>query len=93
MIGDAEKRKKYDELGADWERGTSQDEIFRQYSGPRGGGAEAAGGFSDFFERFFAGGGFSMSGGRGRAVPISRISISAPVAAEPPCAPLTSRRK
>jgi len=66
VIGDPEKRKKYDQLGADWERGTSQDDIFRQYSGPRGGGAEAAGGFSDFFERFFAGGGFSMSGGRGR---------------------------
>jgi DnaJ-class molecular chaperone len=64
VLGDAEKRKKYDQLGADWERGTPQEDIFRQYSGPRGG--EAGGGFSDFFERFFGGGGFSMGGGRGR---------------------------
>ena len=27
VIGDPEKRKKYDELGADWERGTSQEEL------------------------------------------------------------------
>src|SRR6202795_4395241 len=54
VLGDAEKRKKYDQLGADWERGTSQDDIFRQYSGPRGG--NAGGGFSDFFDRFFGGG-------------------------------------
>lgn len=63
VLGDDEKRKKYDQLGADWERGASQEDIFRQYSGPRGGTAGA--GFSDFFERFF-GGGFSMGGGRAR---------------------------
>jgi DnaJ-class molecular chaperone len=66
VIGDVEKRKKYDELGADWERGTPQDEVYRRYSGPGGpfaGGAPGdagsaggtGGGFSDFFERFFAG--------------------------------------
>ncbi|HUY18299.1 MAG TPA: J domain-containing protein [Candidatus Binataceae bacterium] len=64
VLSDEEKRKKYDQLGADWERGTSQEDIFRQYSGPRPGSAGA--GFSDFFERFFGGGGFSMGGGRGR---------------------------
>ncbi len=67
VLGDAEKRKKYDQLGADWERGASQEDIFRQYSGPRGAagaGFRAGGGFSDFFERFFGGGGFSMGGGR-----------------------------
>jgi curved DNA-binding protein len=70
VIGDAEKRKKYDELGADWERGTSQEEVYRRYAGaggPFGGGAEAGsaggGGFSDFFERFFGGRG----GGRARS--------------------------
>ena len=70
VIGDAEKRKKYDELGADWERGTPQDEVYRRYSGPagrsrarRGDAGGTGGGFSDFFERFFAGRG----GGRGRA--------------------------
>jgi DnaJ-class molecular chaperone len=54
VLSDPEKRKKYDELGADWERGTSQDEVFRRYAqsaGPESSGA--AGGFSDFFERFF----------------------------------------
>jgi molecular chaperone DnaJ len=66
VIGDLEKRKKYDELGADWERGTSQEEVYRRYGGAAGGpfaagrgGAGSAGGtgggFSDFFERFFAG--------------------------------------
>ena len=60
VIGDAEKRKKYDELGADWERGTSQEEVYRRYAGaggPFAGGdaGGAGGGFSDFFERFFAG--------------------------------------
>jgi len=64
VLGDAEKRKKYDQLGADWERGTPQEDIFRQYSGPHSG--NAGGGFSDFFDRFFGGGGFSMGGGRGR---------------------------
>ena len=60
VLSDAGKRKKYDELGADWERGATQDEVFRRYAqagGPEFGGS--AGGFSDFFERFFGG----LSGG------------------------------
>ncbi len=32
VIGDAEKRKKYDELGADWEHGVSQEEMMRRYA-------------------------------------------------------------
>src|ERR1700724_2870886 len=71
VIGDAEKRKKYDELGADWERGTSQEEVNRRYAdaggpfagGDAGGAGATGGGFSDFFERFFAGRG----GGRARS--------------------------
>ncbi len=68
VLSDAEKRKKYDELGADWERGASEDEVFRRYSqgrGPEFGGA--TGGFSDFFERFFGnlGGGFAAGAARG----------------------------
>lgn len=64
VLSDAEKRKKYDELGAEWERGAPEDEVLRRYAragaasqgGPyAGGGADAAGGFSDFFERFFGG--------------------------------------
>jgi DnaJ-class molecular chaperone len=69
VLGDAEKRKKFDELGADWERGTSEEEVYRRYAGAGGpfagggaAGAREAGGFSDFFERFFAGRG----GGRAR---------------------------
>ncbi|WP_018948420.1 DnaJ C-terminal domain-containing protein [Thioalkalivibrio sp. ALMg11] len=66
-LGDAEKRKAYDQLGADWRQG--QD--FRpppgwdgrtQYGGARGG--PDAGGFSDFFDSVFGGGG--MGGGRRR---------------------------
>jgi curved DNA-binding protein len=66
VLGDADKRKKYDELGADWKQGGPQP-------GPGGGayrthtwqsgqpGAEnfefGGTGFSDFFEQFFGGGG------------------------------------
>jgi DnaJ-class molecular chaperone len=76
VLSDPAKRKKYDELGADWERGTTEEEMMRRYgwSGPPpGGGASygpgdggGGGGFSDFFENFFGGlgGGFSA---RGRA--------------------------
>ena len=68
VLSDPEKRKKYDELGADWERGAAQDEVFRRYAGRGAGGARFetgdSGGFSDFFERFFGGLG---SGGADRA--------------------------
>jgi DnaJ-class molecular chaperone len=73
VLGDTEKRKKYDELGADWERGAAEDELRRRYAqqgGPSGGfragpGAED---FSDFFASFFGGmGGRSMGGRRGRS--------------------------
>ncbi len=79
VLSDAAKRKKYDELGADWERGTTEEEMRRRYGwsggAPGGGGygpGEAAGGgggFSDFFEQFFGvlGGGFSGRGAGGRA--------------------------
>src|SRR5258705_12921510 len=70
VIGDPEKRKKYDELGADWERGASQEEMMRRYAreqsaagaGARGGSANFGGGadfgdFSGFFGQVFGGGG------------------------------------
>jgi curved DNA-binding protein len=63
VLGDKEKRKKYDELGANWE-------AFGRGAGPGagrgwpGGGVRieyedlgGAGGFSDFFRTFFGGGG------------------------------------
>ncbi len=58
VLSDPEKRKRYDELGADWNRPGHQ--------GPppewqQGGGMDFGGGnggaFSDFFEAFFGGGG------------------------------------
>ena len=74
VLGDAEKRKKYDELGANWKSGAE----FRPppgaggfgggqtFRGGRGGGSEfefGGTGFSDFFEQMFGsrmrGGGFS----------------------------------
>jgi len=67
VLSDPEKRKKYGELGADWERGATEDEVFRRYAqagGPEFGGT--AGGFSDFFERFFGNLGGGLGGGPGR---------------------------
>jgi len=69
VLSDPEKRKKYDTLGADWERGGSarqappnwQDFAKSGAGGGREGGVEfhfGGTGFSDFFETYF--------GGRGR---------------------------
>src|SRR5580700_881904 len=75
VISDPEKRKKYDELGADWEHGVSQEEMMRRYAqqrsaaggGGAGFGADFGGGgdFSDFFSQFF-GGSARRAGGRSR---------------------------
>ncbi len=67
VLSDPEKRKKYDELGADWERGAPEDEVLRRYARAGGQPTEGAGGgnFSDFFERFFGGFGGNFSAGRG----------------------------
>ncbi|HEX4210440.1 MAG TPA: J domain-containing protein, partial [Candidatus Binataceae bacterium] len=68
VLSDSEKRKRYDELGADWERGAPEEEVYRRYAQQNpftGGGSSQTGdgeaGFSDFFERFFGG-----LGGSGR---------------------------
>lgn len=72
VLGDPEKRKKYNELGADWERGTAEEELRRQYAqqgGASGRGARAGAGaqdFSDFFSSFFGGGGAGGAGFGGR---------------------------
>jgi DnaJ-class molecular chaperone len=75
VLSDPAKRKKYDELGADWEHGISQEEMMRRYAreaaaagGQGGRSAHFEGGdFSDFFEQFFGGvgGGFRAGGPRG----------------------------
>ena len=68
VLGDPEKRKKYDALGSDWQRAARQAEQQRQYrrtytdtdfggfdfgSGQAGAGGPS--GFSDFFDMFFSG--------------------------------------
>src|SRR3984957_16512577 len=82
VLGDPEKRKKYDELGADWKEG----ERFRtppggEYRRSGGGGPPGAAnaresfefggtGFSDFFEQIFgAGRGAGRGGGFAEAAP------------------------
>ncbi len=67
VLGDPEKRQRYDTLGADWERGGAQQPP-PGWGGGAGGGAEGVSfggtGFSDFFEQFF-GGRTAKGGGRG----------------------------
>ena len=65
VLSDPEKRKKYDTLGADWERGGAQQapppnwqDFAQPGAGGRQGGTEfhfGGTGFSDFFETFFGG--------------------------------------
>jgi curved DNA-binding protein len=58
VLGDPAKRKRYDELGADWDKGPRQqapqgwEDMFGRGGGGFG-GQEGGGGFSDFFETFF----------------------------------------
>jgi DnaJ-class molecular chaperone len=71
VLGDPEKRRKYDVLGNDWQRAAREAEQQRTYrdaqanvgfsgfsgaaGGFNGGGAAGATGFSDFFDAFFSG--------------------------------------
>ena len=78
VLGDKEKRKKYDTLGADWKGGYAPPpgggHSYRTHTGRSGAPGQSAEdfefsgtGFSDFFEQFFggnrAGGGFGRRGG------------------------------
>src|SRR3954468_6509861 len=69
VLGDPEKRKKYDELGANWDQpggfqpppgwGAQPGGGFRRHQTGHGGGIDfefGGTGFSDFFEAFFGGG-------------------------------------
>ncbi len=71
VLGDADKRKKYDDLGVDWKSGfvphsPGSGEPYQSYSFRGGNGQEGfefgGTGFSDFFEQFF-GRGFNRRGG------------------------------
>ena len=66
VLGDAEKRKKYDALGSDWAQASRQAEEQRRYRSSHNAGedifggqnfsnAQGASGFSDFFDLFFSG--------------------------------------
>jgi len=66
VLSDPEKRKKYDKYGKDWQHGEQQEQAQRQYQQQYGGGGggfesfegfEGGGGFSDFFQSMFGGGG------------------------------------
>jgi curved DNA-binding protein len=64
VLGDKEKRKRYDELGANWEAFGRRGAPHSQGAWPGGGSYRVdfedlggAGGFSDFFKTFFGGGG------------------------------------
>jgi curved DNA-binding protein len=72
VLGDAEKRRQYDELGASWqERGAPPQGAPRGRTAPDGQEHEfhfGGTGFSDFFEQYFSGGtryGFPGSSGHG----------------------------
>ena len=74
VLGDPEKRRKYDELGPGWEQGAPPPGRAGGWSSPQGGGGvefEFGGtGFSDFFEQMFGtrrarGGDWEGFGGEG----------------------------
>jgi DnaJ-class molecular chaperone len=73
VLGTADKRKKYDVLGSDWQRAAQQAEQQRRYRNQQqqedsnasnfgGAGPGGPSGFSDFFDAFFSGVG--TAGGR-----------------------------
>ena len=75
VLGDKEKRKRYDELGANWNAFGQQAPQGRPWPG---GGVRVdfedlggAGGFSDFFRTFFSGGGGGFGGGEEAFSPAS----------------------
>lgn len=78
VLGDPEKRKRYDQLGSNWkqyQQTGGQQQYYRNQPGGgfQGFGGDPAdmfgnGGFSDFFQQFFGGGGgFHSQGGSTRA--------------------------
>ena len=89
VLGDPEKRKKYDELGANWKYAQQQGkagadfgQYYKQYGDPGGGFTYegdprdifgGGGGFSDFFESIFGRG----SGGRRRTAGLKGQDFSA----------------
>ena len=86
VLGDAEKRKKYDELGADWkhydqyknaQQAQGAGRRTYQYTGDYDEFFGGGGGFSDFFNAFFGGGG-GASGAFGGQDAFGRTSQTRP---------------
>ena len=72
VLGDPEKRKKYDTLGANWNQpgGPPPGGGFSGGQAPEGFEFEFGGtGFSDFFEQYFSGGGARRAAGFGGGHP------------------------
>jgi len=73
VLSDPEKRRKYDDLGENWQNAQQPGNPYgynpgqgRRTSGRKQYSNSEEGGFSDFFESFFGGGGASAFGGGGR---------------------------
>jgi DnaJ-class molecular chaperone len=74
VLGDPEKRRKYDVLGSDWQQASQQAEQQRRYRSAQaeapfnfesfaGGAGGGPSGFSDFFDMFFSGVGRRQTAG------------------------------
>ena len=72
VLGDAEKRRKYDQFGADYRRVGSVEEAFKrggvQSDGVGGFGFSGFGGFQRLFRVSIRGGGGAAAGGAGDEV-------------------------
>jgi curved DNA-binding protein len=90
VLSDPEKRRQYDELGADWSRVGSAGGPGAGF--PRGGrvrvSTEDLGDFSDFFRTFFSGGGGFRQGGGGGFEEVLRQSGGGFATEEPPAQPV-----
>ncbi len=93
VLGDPEKRRRYDTLGADWEHGAQTPPGWHQQARPGAGTGPSYGGedfefnfggtgFSDFFEAFFGSGGRHANPfAQGRAAGASRgVDVEADLA-------------
>jgi curved DNA-binding protein len=65
VLSDPEKRKKYDEVGANWKYYEQMGRQRQQQHAGGGFGFGSGGGFSDFFESFFGGGFENIFGQQG----------------------------
>ncbi|MGH9834487.1 MAG: DnaJ C-terminal domain-containing protein [Blastocatellia bacterium] len=92
VLSDPEKRKRYDQLGANWKAGAdfTPPPDWAGWTGGEGerggfdfgeafGGARGAGGFSDFFEAFFSGGRGARGGRTGAGFTMRGSDVEAEI--------------